>query len=220
MTRHKTVLFSILVLFLSFNFVYPNQDDRVEKRVLQAGREALPDWLEDIPAEELSLFGFESQEELNQAEVGTPFKVYTIHHEDLENYYATNSIATILKDTGNWFVPILVKGQRRLLMTVSQIEEKWEAVGISGAGLAFEIETFFEALPDLINLAGISGDTSLKFVRVFEAFSDFMLIQTAEGDHIKLFKSAQMAMEIQDDVLLDPKVVLPKLLAKVKKEIR
>jgi len=72
----------------------------------------------------------------------------------------------------------------------------------------------------LINLAGISGDTSLKFVRVFETFSDFMLIQTAEGDHIKLFKSAQMAMEIQDDVLLDPKVVLPKLLAKVKKEIR
>lgn len=220
MTKHKIVLFFILGLFLSFSLANPNPDERVEKRIFEVGREALPDWLEDIPKEELSLFGFETQEELTRAEVGTPLKVYTIHPHDIEKYYVLNSIDPILKETGSWYVPILVKGKYRLLMTVRLINGKWEAVGINGAGLASEIGTFFDDFPKLMSLAGISGDTSVKFVRVFQAFSDFMYVQTVEGDHIKLFKSAQIAMDMYDELLLDPNVVLPKLLAKIKEEIR
>ena len=220
MSRYKIVLLWISLVFLFFNFGALDAEDRVGEKVGKVSQEALPGWLQDIPIEDLHHFGFSNQEEITQAVVGTPFKIYTIHPYDLINFYFIKGMADILKETGMWYVPIMVNGEYRLLMTVVRMKDKWEVVEICGADLASEIGAFIGNKSHLMNLAGISNDYSLKFVRVFQAASDFMYIETSSGDHLKLFKSAQMAMEIPAEILINPQIIVPKLMAIFERNLR
>lgn len=213
MSKPKKILLWIFVALMFINFDPLAAEDRISDAVRQVSQKALPDWLRDIPIEDLSHFGFNSQDELLQAEAGIPFQIHTIHPNDFLNFYFTKGMAELLRETGMWYVPIMVNGECRLLMTVARLKEAWEAVEISGADLASEIGDFFDNSKRLMNLAGISGDYSFKFVRVFQASSDFIYLETTAGDHLKLFKSAQMALDIPAEILINPQIIIPKLMS-------
>lgn len=207
----------IIILLIALSGHESGQD--MKETVIQAAEKGLPVFLESIPKNDIAGYGFNSQEEINQAELGNPFQVFTIQPADLEKY-GEIKVSGMLKDTGEWYVPILVNKEFRVLLTVSLINEKWQAVGISGAGLAAEIGKFHTDIHKLKVQAGAFEETSLKFVRVFQAFSDLMHIQAGEQEFLFLFESARTSLEIPYEMFLDPRDILPQLAAKVKDNLK
>lgn len=217
--RYKIFLIILLMVFPSSLIGIPKENDSVEKEVLRAARKELPGLLQEILPDEIILFGFNTQDEIFSAKLGTPLKIYTIHPEELENFYGLKSISEILKDTGHWYVPVVVNDEYRALLTVCLVKEKWEAVGIGGARLASEIGDFYTRVPDQMKIAGIYGDTDIRFVRVFQAFSDFMYMQNSQVEYLTLLKSAQIALEMPEEGLLNPQIIMPRLLIEVKRNL-
>jgi len=220
--KYRIFLFFIVFLagFFSFSSGFLTADNKTEGKVLQAAQEGLSEFLESIPAHELTYYGFQSLEELSQAELGVPFRVYTILPDELEKYRFPDSLGDILRETPIWFVPVLVEGERRVILTVTPAGEKWETVGLSGARLASELEDFYSHISEEMESAGVSGVSSLKFVRVFQAASDFIFLQTEIDEYLKPFSSASLALGLEKQGLLLPVEIIPKLKVKVRENLR
>jgi len=220
--KYKIFLFFIVLLvgFLGMSSGGRGQENKTEGEVIQAAREGLPEFLENIPAKEIAYYGFQSLEELSQTELGAPFRIYTILPDELEAFGFQSPFGNILRETPNWYVPILVKGKRRALLTVAPMEGRLETVGLSGAGLASELEDFYTRLPEKLQLAGITGDCSLRFVRIFQATSDFMLLQTETEEYIEPFRSAQNSLGLKQEGLKSLLEFIPRLKIRVKNSLR
>ena len=218
MSKRKILVYSlIIILLIAFSGNVRGID--LENTIIQAAEKGLPIFLESIPKNEITEYGFNSQEEMDQAELGAPFQIFTIQPKDLEKYGEIN-VSSILKETGEWYVPVLVNKEYRVLLTVSIINKTWQAVGISGARLAAEIGDFHTDFQKLKTQAGTVGETSIKFVRVFQAFSDLMFLQAGEQEFLFLFESARTSLEIPYKLFLAPQDILPQLASKVKENLK
>lgn len=218
--KKYTVLTLVLTGLLCFSTGALLSMTNKAKDVLNAAQAGLPKFLESIPVNELSYYGFESEEELTQATVGTPFRVYTISPQDLELYQFPDFLDDIIKKTPIWFTPIMVNGTRRAILTVTANKDGFEVVGLSGAALASELNQFYSQLPEMERTAGIGSNYTLKFVRIYQATSDFIFIYSQTAEFLKPLLSARMSLNLEFMGLFSPPDVLPKLKERVKANIR
>lgn len=220
--KNKKYIFLTLILtgLLCFNAGTLLGITDEDKDVLNAAQAGLTQFLESIPIDELSYYGFESEEELTQATVGTPFRVYTIFPQDLELYEFPNFLDDIIRETPLWFAPVMVNGTRRAILTVTADKGGFEAVGLSGTALASELNEFYSQLPEMTSMAGIGSDYTLKFVRIFQATSDFIFIYSQTAELLKPLISARMSLNLEFTGLFSPPDVLPKLKERVRSNIK
>jgi hypothetical protein len=127
-------------------------------------------WLDAIPKSELEKYGFSKKSELAQVTLGPPFQLYTIHPKKILRYKG-EEIADIISAAGErWFFPVLVNGGFRTMLIVARKGSAYKAVGIGYVGLSRQLGTIRAQWP-------ASKGYNIKLVRVYEAFSDFALVE-------------------------------------------
>jgi len=205
------LVLSILVLGLSSFGGAPTSETGDLAAVLKAARLGLPVFLKELPEDQRPHFGMFKPEDIFKAEPGLPFPVYTLDPKDLRTLSAPSILGSILKETGDWYVPILVDREWRLLLTVSKMEGKWQAVGISESELAAEIGMFQSRWPGLAEAAAVPRESGMKFLRVFQASADFMYVLAPGREFLWPFQSGLRALDLVENDFMPADVAVPLL---------
>jgi hypothetical protein len=86
----------------------------------------------DHAAHEKTAYGFENEDNLEDAKLGDPLPIYTISEKDATNFSPAQDVESILKPSGHWLVPVTVKGALRTFISVSEnSNHEFEAGGAS-----------------------------------------------------------------------------------------
>lgn len=146
----------------------------IVEEVIKAAKAGLAERLEIIPKGEELLWGFNNRAEFALATIGRPYQMYTLNQKfysvsmllEKENYITPNGI---------WRVPVVVDGEYRTFLSVSEDNGVWRASGIGGAELAREIAIFEKS-------SIVKEDTeSGILLRVFKISSDFIVFSSNNG---------------------------------------
>jgi hypothetical protein len=140
----------------------------------EAARLGLPRFLKAIAPQELAHFNFANPAELEVAELGTPFRQFTIEAQQLLDYDPATPLDRIVVPTPIWYFPIVIKGEMRTLLHVEMMDGTWQAVGIGSSGIAKMWTAAQKARPTTARHANI-------FVRFYAARADFVM-STQDGD--------------------------------------
>lgn len=110
------------------------------EEIIEVGKNGLQAFLERVPPNELAKYGFGPEYPIAQANVGVPFKVFTITPSSLFGYIAGDTVSSIISPTGMWYFPVMVNDRIRAILTVAELKGVWQAVAFGQAGLAEELE--------------------------------------------------------------------------------
>jgi hypothetical protein len=207
MKRNYSLVF-FAVAFLLLIFENGIAGEATQQAVISAASRGLSIFLKQIPQEEIVNYGFNNLDEFKLAQLGKPVEIFTIPPDDLLSYSGL-SLGALLRATGNWYVPVQVRKENRALLTVTQMRKEWEVVGISAAKLARELQSFETQLSDLLSGVGAAQQGSPKFVRLFQAQSDFMFVPTTREEYLFPFSSARSVLQMSPDKLMRPDDVVP-----------
>jgi hypothetical protein len=136
--------------------------------VTDAARRGLRRFLKAIPQPELVHFNFADPTEVELAELGTPFELFTIRPEEILAYEPGTPLDRIVLPMPVWFFPVVVKGESRTLLYVELMRGSWQAVGIGSSGIAKRWAAAQGVRPTVDGHANV-------FVRVYQARADFVL---------------------------------------------
>jgi hypothetical protein len=110
--------------------------------------------------------------ELAGVRVGYGFEVHTLAPQDLADPRA--ELARLVKPTGVWRF-VVQSGARAVgLVTVGQVDGRWQAVSFGASGLAQEVDAVMAAFAD-------ARHANVRFIRVFQAQSDLIEVAGADG---------------------------------------
>lgn len=209
MRRISCVMLSALAL-LSLFASGAIASETVKEAVAAAASRGLPTMLQQIPSEETKHYGFKNSFEMSLAQVGEPMEIFTVHPDEMM-FYSGKDFGAFLRSTGEWYVPVLVGSENRALLTVTWEDGAWQVVGISAAGLARELGAFKGNIQSMLDNEGVQQREQPRFVRIFQAYSDFMYVPTTREEYLVPFSSAQAALDFAPDKLLIPEMVVPLL---------
>jgi len=159
----------VLPLFL---FGWNARSETAPPEASRAAREDLPPFLNALPERQL--------EGCAGAELGDPFRVYTITPAALDAYLVGDPVASLISPTGMWLFPVVAAGRSRLLLTVETVDGSWRAVSLGQAGLAAEIDHL------LLQWPREKGYDPL-LVSVFAAATHFFTIPQKDGQNLSPF---------------------------------
>ena len=111
--------------------------------------------------------GFESQSDIDDAELGEGFQIFTIHPDQLLDETAPHDLQSLVVPIGEWQFIIFAKGKAKSILTIRFFNGKWTIVGIGPSGLAIEIAKFMAVWPS-------SSDYQFRFIKVYQAQSSFI----------------------------------------------
>lgn len=115
--------------------------------------------------------------ELAQARIGPGFAVYTVDPADILSGRA--DLGGAAKPTGTWRYVIRV-GQRAIgLSTVERVNGAWQVVSYGGAQLAQDVDA-------QQRLHGNADRSNLRFIRVYQARSDFLEVVSPQDGRARL----------------------------------
>lgn len=217
--RITYIIVAAAVIFLSGS-ITTTAAEGIPPEVIKAAEKGLAEFIPQIPLQEMENYGFLSPDEYFSVKLGEPFKLYTIPPQGIDTLALSPSVDKVLAETDHWMVPVMVQGERRVMITVVSNKDRWEAVGLSGARLAYELDTIFAGLDNEVRLAGVLGEYRIKFVRIFQVASDFLFIQSGSREFLKPLRSAHISLGLPDDHLKHPVELFPALQIKVKENTR
>lgn len=123
-------------------------------------------YLEQIPPGQEPRYGFENREEIGKARLGKPYQVVTLTNEFLSD---TEIIPgkNYLVPAGEWRVAVMVDNEPRVLVTLAEMDGKWEVVGMGAAALA----------KDIGKLEQVHASSELwgQILRVYPLKSDYLI---------------------------------------------
>lgn len=211
---HQKVVFSMLVMcaMIFSGYVTAVCAEDPPEPAKQAAEAGLALFLKAIPVQYLGYFNFSNPQELEQAILGTPFRMYTIAPQDILNYQAGTPVSQILVPRTVWFFPVVVNGESRTLLEVQLMKGVWQAVGIGNSGTAKLWAIAQKAWHT------VEGYESV-FVRVFQAQADFVVL-THQGD-IKMIplESVQKALDLAQEGAYNPAEIIVGLQQSVQKNL-
>ncbi len=119
------------------------------------------------------VFNVTAREELNDAVIGFGFRMFTIDPRNLCEP-GDRSLSGIVMPTPEWCFMVLSKNKAIGLISVSRVDGNWQAVGAGAAELANEVHQVRKSW---------SADKgfNFRFVRVYQATSDFMEVTHKEN---------------------------------------
>lgn len=103
-------------------------------RVRSVAAVGLRAFLERVPAGREHAYGFVARHEFNEAEVGEPYRVFMLNEEEV-----LHDLPPALVPLDEWRVPVLVRGDVRVLLTVGMVGGEWRVVELGARELAREL---------------------------------------------------------------------------------
>jgi len=210
-----------LVVFTLFLLIFPASSmsgETAPPEVTRAAIDGLGSFLNAIPTSDLRHYGFPNEEELTQSTLGSPFKVYTITPDKILNYKPEVEISSLISPTDLWFFPVLSRGEVRTILTIDKMNGEWKAVAIGSAGLARQLKEVEDKWPE-------SRGYEHKFVRVYQAKSDFVMVSKEGTIKVTLLESARIALKLDQEEkgvykLYSPSTVLPQMIPIVRQNVQ
>lgn len=216
MKKRKLLLVTIcLVSLLAMNVNAETPPDEV----VRAARDGLSVFLAAIPEGELSFYGFANKDELKQATIGASFRIYTIAPDNILSYRGDADISSLLYATDHWVFLVTCSGKARVLLTVVPMEGIWEAVDLGGTSTAAELQ-------EITDTWAASDGYDTKFIRIYQASSDFVLLTKDKASHLVPLKGAALVLglirkrETYEYREINPSEILTKLGPVVKASLR
>lgn len=157
----------LLSFLLIFAFSMGLSADKIPNSILKVGEQAAKSLKADAPPRAFP-FGEPGTVNNTTAKVGFGFQVYKFKPNWLntDTYEGINHMIT---HTGIWRLAIEMEGCVRTAITVAEVNEEWQMVGVGGAQLAGTLQTIMSGWPD-------KGGYKVRFVRVPEALLDFVAV--------------------------------------------
>ncbi|WP_372371017.1 papain-like cysteine protease family protein [Candidatus Uabimicrobium sp. HlEnr_7] len=109
--------------------------------VVKAAQQGMHSFLNSIPEAMLSEYGFDSEEELEQCQLGAPFQLKTITPNKLRSYNINDTVQSMTKDTGVWYFTIVCSGENKTILSVAKIDNQWQAVSLGNIPLANQLQS-------------------------------------------------------------------------------
>lgn len=187
--------------------------------IKKAGREGIKDHLKDRKHDKsFQDLGFESQDDIDKAELGEGIQIFTINAKKLLDGSAPLDLQSLVIPTGEWNFLIRADGRANSLLKVGFFDGKWKHVGIGSSVLAKELGGFLAAWP-------ASEGYACRYIRVPQITSDFIEL-SHKGEVLGIFpllaltsKTGRAVGEFQQSDLRDPQEVLPELRAQIMRSI-
>ena len=123
--------------------------------------------LKDSRMGNLHRLGFQSQEDIDSANLGKGFQIFTIPPDKLLNETTPLNLQALVTPTNQWQFLIAAGDKAKALLTVEFVDGKWIPVSIGSAALAKELSDFLDAWP-------ASSGYDYRLIRVFQAKSEFI----------------------------------------------
>jgi hypothetical protein len=81
-------------------------------------------------------FGFEPEDDLGSATLGTPVELYTLNDAAVQAYHS-GPITALIEPTGQWLVPVMIGGTNRAMIAIAQNGDgQWAGTTFGMAPLA------------------------------------------------------------------------------------
>ncbi|MCM2356852.1 MAG: hypothetical protein NDI77_01775 [Geobacteraceae bacterium] len=156
----------ILVLALSAPYLAaaggaPSDD------IKRAANEGIAVFLKDSRIGGLHRLGFESRADIDSAELGEGFQIFTIHPSKLLDESVSMDFQSLVAPTNQWKFLVVTGDKANALLEVNFVDGKWIPVGIGASVLAKELSGFLAAWP-------ASSGYQYRFIRVYQATSDLL----------------------------------------------
>lgn len=213
MKRCYTVLVIIVCLLLSITSIALADDPPPEVR--KVAEEEAPHWLGLVQKAPAEYFGLSDPNQVERAELGEPYEVYTIEPDRLQKYDASMAVSMMLSKANRWLFPVLIDGKAQFFYEIALFDGEWQPVSIGGN--ARDIEQIYSHIPTLLQAKGTSGK-SVRFVRVYH-FYEFILVDTPQGEFIVLPEWSARYWGLSQGELVDPKAFMPRLAREVQWKI-
>ncbi|MET3135174.1 hypothetical protein AAKU55_005482 [Oxalobacteraceae bacterium GrIS 1.11] len=128
--------------------------------------------------------------DLKDAKIGRGFQVYTIDPGDI--VAGRSDFGTMVKASGVWRFFIMLNERPIGLATLEQVDGKWETVAYGGAVLSKDLEA-------LTVVHGNAQASNLRFIRIFQAQSDFLEVRSGTDAKARYapLQSAREALLLQ-----------------------
>ena len=179
--KMKINLIFLIIVFLLSSTTYGQKN--ISKDVLAAAEKGYAAYLEKIPADKESLYGFNNREEFSKIKLGKPYQLMTLSKEFFSDPTLKNK--DYIVPSGDWRIPVIIDKEYRALLTVSYFDGNWKVVGLGATSLARELEVFEKEHP--------SKNQYGKILRVYQSVSDYMLLPSDDPKDMDLIplKSAK-----------------------------
>lgn len=184
------LVFGMLFLLMGFGVVGFCAESAPSPEVIAAAQQGLV----DFPG-------------LNGASLQLGFQVHTISPSAL---MSCSDLGTVIVPTGLWRFVVVSGGQPLGLLTVAQVEGRWQAVSMGGAGLATEMGRVMKTWSR-------ENGYQFRFVRVYQAMTDLVEISrvndSRKAGYVPL-TSARASLGIQGEfstevMLNDADIITP-----------
>ena len=157
---------------------YPSEARMAE--VAKAAQIGLPHYLQRLPADETEKYGFKAAEKSELAQIGEPLRLYTITPDSLAGYRAGDGVRSLLTPTKTWYVPVVLNGGIRAILTVVAEDGGYRAVALGKAPLAGELNKVLKRWP-------AAEGYQVQLVAVFQANAYFFAIPQVDGHNLSPF---------------------------------
>ncbi len=162
---YKVALGFALFILAGFSIPLPIDND---SKVMMVAADNLTLSLAKIPAGQENNYGFKNREEFTVSSVAKPFRVITLNQDFFTD--ATPGDKNYLSMQNEWRVPVALKGNNCILLTVSQQGNDLAVVDLGGAMLAKELQ-----ISDIE-----PASTNQYILRIYPLTCDF-LVKAADG---------------------------------------
>ena len=216
--KHGVYTLAVSLLSLLLFLTLSHTEEVAPDEIMQAARNNLSSFLDAIPASDLPHYGFSTREELAGAILGKPFRVYTIVPDKILAYTPQTQLLPLISPLDLWFFPVLSNGDFKTILTVDKVAGEWQAVAIGSSALARQLEKIQGKWPE-------SQGYEHKFVRIFQALSDFIVVSKNDTVSITPFESGRVALKLKkapEEVyeLYKPSDIVPQLIPIVRQNIQ
>lgn len=134
----------------------------------------------------LSLY---SMADLKRATIAYGFEVFTINPKDILD--GRQDLKDVVQGSGIWRFMIKVDQTPVGLMTVEYAQGKWQATEFGAAGLAKDLD-------EQMGMYGNASRNNMKFVRIYQAQADFMLVSKPSEGKVQFapLNSARLSLNL------------------------
>jgi len=157
--RILLILYGI-IMFLFTGFHAIAQEPPGE--AVQIANEALQPFLDRISAAAMEQYGFTKDDNLNQANLGSAYKLYTITPEALFGFQESDTVSSVISKTDLWYFPVMIGNKMKAIFTVEFFDDEWRAVALGYARLTQDLAQVTKRYPK-------SAGYNLQLIRVYQA---------------------------------------------------
>jgi hypothetical protein len=141
--RGLKTLLCLIFLFVGVNSMAQEPSDGV----LKVANDGLISFLKQIPKGAMEEYGFAKDDNLDEAYLGSAFRLHNISPEVLSMYQSNDSVSSVISETDIWYFIVVVNDETKSILIVEKSNDEWKTVGLGYASLAKELDIILKQWP-------------------------------------------------------------------------